>query len=156
MNSLFGWAVGLYNRAVAMINRARSMFSRGGSRGGGGRRGGRRRRAASGGVFDTPTNVLLGEGGQGEYVVPFSKAGAFARNITGGLRGPAAIPRMAGGGAVMPSTANVSITTGPVTQMDGQNFVTTQDMSRAVSSGVQQTLSLLRSDINVRRRVGLA
>ena len=74
----------------------------------------------------------------------------------GGVRGASAIPRMADGGVVMPSTANVSIQTGPVTQMDGQQFITTSDMRHAVQDGIDQTLSMLRSDMQVRRRVGLA
>ena len=56
----------------------------------------------------------------------------------------------------MPSTANVNIQTGPVTQMNGTNFVTTQDMSAAVRAGVQQTLDLIRRDGNVRTQLGLA
>ena len=72
-----------------------------------------------------------------------------------GVRGPAAIPRFAEGGVVMPSSANVSIQTGPVTQMNGTNFVTTQDLSRAVQAGVDQTLALLAGDINVRAGLGL-
>jgi len=87
--------------------------------------------------------------------VPQSKANAFAANWMAGVRGPAAIPRFAEGGVVMPSSANVSIQTGPVTQMNGTNFVTTQDLSRAVQAGVDQTLALLAGDINVRSGLGL-
>ena len=97
--------------------------------------------------------AMIGEGGQPEYVLPSSKVPGFINNYLGGFRGAAAIPRFAQGGYV--GSANVSIQTGPVTQMNGQNFVTTQDMSRAVQSGVNQTLSLLRGDMNIRRQVGL-
>ena len=97
--------------------------------------------------------AMVGEGGQPEYVLPSSKVPGFINNYLGGFRGAAAIPRFAQGGYV--GSANVSIQTGPVTQMNGQNFVTTQDMSRAVQSGVNQTLSLLRGDMNIRRQVGL-
>lgn len=110
---------------------------------------------AEGGMVTGPTLGLVGEAGP-EYIVPAGKAQAFAENILAGVRGPAAIPRFAEGGFVAPSSANVSIQTGPVTQMNGQNFVTTQDMSKAVSAGVQQTLDLLRRDGNVRSQLGLA
>ena len=110
---------------------------------------------AEGGFVTGPTLAYVGEGGSPEYVVPSHKAEAFANNYLSGLRGAAAIPRFAQGGVIMPGNANVSIQTGPVTQMNGQNFVTTQDMSRAVQSGVNQTLSLLRGDMNIRRQVGL-
>jgi hypothetical protein len=57
---------------------------------------------------------------------------------------------------VVPASANVSIQTGPVTQMNGTNFVTTEDLSAAVQAGVNQTLNLLAGDSNVRRSLGLA
>ena len=74
----------------------------------------------------------------------------------GGVRGAAAIPggqRFAEGGFT--GNANVNITTGPVTQMDGQNFVTTGDMTRAVQQGVSQTLELLSGDMQLRRQLGM-
>ena len=111
---------------------------------------------AEGGVVNGPTLAMVGEGGEPEYIVPQSKATRFANNWLAGMRGGAAIPRFAEGGVVTPSTANVSIQTGPVTQMNGTNYVTTQEMSRAVQAGVQQTLNLLRNDIGVRGGLGIA
>ena len=111
---------------------------------------------AEGGVVSGPTLAMVGEGGEPEYIVPQSKAGKFAANWMAGVRGPAAIPRFAEGGMVVPTGANVSIQTGPVTQMDGTNYVTTDDLSAAVQAGVNQTLSLLAGDSSVRRSLGLA
>jgi hypothetical protein len=111
---------------------------------------------AEGGVVSGPTLAMVGEGGEPEYIVPQSKASGFAANWMAGKRGGAAIPRFAEGGVVMPGSAQVSIQTGPVTQMNGTNYVTTQDMSRAVQSGVSQTLAMLRNDRGTRRAVGLA
>ena len=110
---------------------------------------------ADGGVVSGPTLAMVGEGSEPEYIVPQSKASGFASNWMAGQRGAAAIPRFVEGGVVMPSTAQVSIQTGPVTQMDGTNFITTQDMSRAVQAGVQQTLNMMRNDINTRRAIGI-
>ena len=112
-------------------------------------------RFAEGGVVTGPTMALVGEGGEPEYIVPQSKAGKFAANWMAGVRGPAAIPRFADGGMVVPS-ANVSIQTGPVTQMNGANYVTTQDLTRAVQAGVNQTLNLIAGDGGVRRQLGIA
>jgi len=112
-------------------------------------------RFAEGGVVTGPTMALVGEGGEPEYIVPQSKAGAFAANWMAGVRGPSAIPRFAEGGMVVPS-ANVSIQTGPVTQMNGTNYVTTQDLSRAVQAGVNQTLNLIAGDGTIRRQLGIA
>ena len=125
---------------------------------------------AEGGVVTGPTLAMVGEGGEPEYIVPQSKASGFAANWMDGKRGAAAIPGFANGGMVMPrgatsrsaessgmmsSNAQISIQTGPVTQMNGQNYVTTQDLSRAVQSGVQQTISMMRNDRGTRRAVGL-
>jgi phage-related protein len=110
---------------------------------------------AEGGVVSGPTLAMVGEGGEPEYIVPQSKANAFAANWMAGVRGPAAIPRFAEGGMVIPGGASVSIQTGPVTQMDGTNFVTTEDLSAAVQAGVNQTLNLLAGDSSVRRSLGL-
>jgi phage-related protein len=103
---------------------------------------------ADGGVVTKPTLAMVGEGGEPEYIVPQSKAAAFAQNWIGGARGSAAIPSG--------TAPTVSIQTGPVTQMDGTNYVTTQDLGRAVEAGVQQTLALLRNDTNTRRALGIA
>jgi hypothetical protein len=113
-------------------------------------------RFAEGGVVTGPTIAMVGEGGEPEYIVPQSKAGAFAANWMAGVRGAAAIPRFAEGGVVMPASANVNIQTGPVTQMNGTNYVTTPDLSRAVQAGVNQTLSLIAGDGSVRRQLGMA
>jgi phage-related minor tail protein len=103
---------------------------------------------AQGGMVTGPTLGLVGEAGP-EYIVPARKAQGFAQNIMNGVRGPGAIPRFAEGGFVAPS-ASVNIQTGPVTQMDGQNFVTITEMSAAVQAGVEQTLELIRLDGTIR------
>lgn len=113
-------------------------------------------RFAEGGVVSGPTIAMVGEGGEPEYIVPQSKAAGFAANWMAGKRGASAIPRFAEGGVVVPSSASVSIQTGPVTQMNGTNYVTTQDLSRAVQAGVNQTLSLIAGDGSVRRQLGMA
>ena len=111
---------------------------------------------AEGGVVNGPTLAMVGEGGEPEYIIPASKMGKASAAYLSGVRGPGVIPRFAEGGFVAPANANVSIQTGPVTQMNGQNFVTTQDMTKAVRAGVQQTLDILRRDGTVRSQLGLA
>lgn len=110
---------------------------------------------AKGGMVTGPTLGLIGEGGEPEYIIPQSKAAGFAANYLSGQRGAGAIPAFADGGYVAPSSASVSIQTGPVTQMDGTNYVTTQDLGRAVQAGVNQTLDLIRRDGNTRAALGL-
>lgn len=106
---------------------------------------------AAGGVVSSPQLIYAGEAGS-EYVVPARKAAQFSKNYLSGLRGSAAIPRFAEGGYVSP---NVNITTGAVTQMNGTNFITTNDLASAVQSGIDQTLTLLQSDLRTRRSLGM-
>jgi hypothetical protein len=124
---------------------------------------------AKGGYVSRPTNAMIGEGGESEYVVPASKAASFANNYLSGMRGNAAVQSKtassaasylappssssSGGGGKAPA---ISIQTGPVTQMNGANYVTTQDMARAVQSGVRQTFNMLRNDSSARRVVGMS
>ena len=111
---------------------------------------------AEGGVVNGPTLAMVGEGGESEYIIPASKMGKASAAYLSGVRGPGVIPRFAEGGYVAPANASVNIQTGPVTQMNGQNFVTTQDLTAAVQAGVNQTLNLLAGDSRVRRSLGLA
>jgi TP901 family phage tail tape measure protein len=74
---------------------------------------------ANGGMVNGAQLAIVGEAGP-EYIVPAGKAQGFAQNILAGVRGPAAIPAYAEGGYVGP----VNITTGPVMQQDGTNYVT--------------------------------
>ena len=108
---------------------------------------------AAGGVVSSPELIYAGEAGS-EYIVPARKAGAFSRNYLAGMRGSAAIPRFADGGYIL--RPNVNITTGAVTQMDGTNFITTNDLTTAVQSGIDQTLNILQSDLRARRSLGLS
>ena len=149
--------------AQERLNRARRKKSKGGGGGGGATQqaeGGYNRGSfkafARGGVVKGPTLGLIGEGGEPEYIIPQSKAAGFAANFMAGKRGAGAIPGFAEGGMAVPSTANVSIQTGPVTQMDGANYVTTQELGRAVQAGVTQTLDILRRDGSTRAALGLS
>lgn len=74
---------------------------------------------AQGGMVNGAQLAVVGEAGP-EYIVPAGKAQGFAQNILAGVRGPGAIPAYAEGGYVGP----VNITTGPVMQQGGTNYVT--------------------------------
>ena len=101
--------------------------------------------------MSSPQLIYAGEAGS-EYVIPARKAAQFSKNYLAGYRGSSAVPRFAEGGYVSP---NVNITTGAVTQMDGTNFITTNDLTSAVQSGIDQTLTMLQSDLRTRRSLGL-
>ena len=122
---------------------------------------------AQGGVVNGPTLAMVGEGGEREYIIPESKMARASANYMSGARGGAVIPAFANGGVVGSSRASqsrnstttikpqISIQTGPVMQMNGTNYVTMQDLGRAVQTGVRQTLNIIQGDMNMRNQMGL-
>ena len=123
---------------------------------------------AKGGVVNGPTLAMVGEGGEREYIIPESKMGRASANYMAGARGGAVIPAFANGGVVGSSRTlqgrnstttikpQISIQTGPVMQMNGTNYVTMQDLGRAVQTGVRQTLNIIQGDMNMRNQMGLS
>jgi len=101
---------------------------------------------AQGGVVTKPTLALVGDGGEPEYIIPQSKMRATALNY---LQSPG------GGGSVAMQPAQINITTGPVMQADGQNWVTMQDLQRAMRATESATMARLRTYAG-RRAVGVA
>jgi hypothetical protein len=93
---------------------------------------------AEGGVVDRPTLAMVGEGGEREYIIPESKmAGASAAYLAGTR-----------GGAVLGTTtaaAVINVTTGPVLQQDGQQWVTMRDLERAMRATEAGTLARIRT-----------
>jgi hypothetical protein len=94
---------------------------------------------AKGGVVNGPTLAMVGEGGESEYIVPQSKASGFAKNWMAGRRGIGAIPGFAEGGVVNAGSGSggtgnttVQVTTGPVLQQEGKNYVTVRDLEGAL------------------------
>lgn len=138
------------NRILAKLAALKAKQSSGGGNGGGNN--GTPPPMAAGGVVSSPQLIYAGEAGS-EYIVPARKAAQFSKNYLSGLRGSAAIPRFAEGGYI--TRPNVNITTGAVTQMDGTNFITTNDLASAVQSGINQTLNLIGTDLKTRRALGL-
>jgi tape measure domain-containing protein len=94
---------------------------------------------AEGGVVNRPTLALIGEGNEREYVVPESKAPAFASNWMAGQRGNQALSN--GGGSV----PQINITTGPVMEFDGEKYVKLEDMERAMRATAEGVIGRLRT-----------
>ena len=93
---------------------------------------------AKGGVVrGGATLAMVGEKEE-EYIIPKSKMSESAMNWLSGKRGEAVIPAFASGGVVNSgggySSANVNINTGPVMQMEGQNYVTVSDLENALQT----------------------
>jgi hypothetical protein len=98
---------------------------------------------AKGGYVGQGTLAVVGEAGP-EYIVPERKAAAFAMNYLNGARGGAAIPAFASGGFVG-GNAQINVTTGPVLQQGGQQYVTMADLERAMRKTADGVYSSLRT-----------
>lgn len=98
---------------------------------------------AVGGVVDRPTVAMVGEGGEREYIIPESKmAAASARYLTG-ARGAAVVP--GGNGGISIGNPQINVTTGPVLQQNGQQYVTMQDLERAMRMTAEGVIGRLRT-----------
>ena len=101
-------------------------------------------RFAKGGVVNGPTLAMVGEGGESEYIIPASKMAAASANYLNGARGGAVIPAFANGGFVG-GNAQINVTTGPVLQQGGQQYVTMADLERAMRKTADGVYSSLRT-----------
>ena len=123
--------------------------------------------AASGGYVSGPTRALVGEGGQGEYVIPESKMRESMARYSRGARGSAVIPgsndsgtSSGGGGVAVAAPIDVRFS---VERINNVDYVTAEEfqagMKQAAAQGAQRgqqlTLSRLQQSPATRRRVGL-
>ncbi len=99
---------------------------------------------AKGGVVSGPTLAMVGEGGEPEYIIPASKMGRASMNYLNGARGGAVIPAYAAGGFVGGS-AQINVTTGPVMQQNGQQYVTIADLEKAMRKTADGVYASLRT-----------
>ena len=89
---------------------------------------------AEGGVVNRPTLAVVGEGGEREYIIPESKMARASAAFLGGARGSQVM-----------GPASISITTGPVLQQQGQQWVTMADLERAMRATEASTLGRIRT-----------
>lgn len=88
---------------------------------------------AEGGMVTKPTLAVVGDGGEPEYMVPKSKAPAFAQNWLNATQSSGQ------------SDIQVNITTGPVLVQDGQEWVTIKDLNEAVRKTAETIYASLRT-----------
>ena len=125
---------------------------------------------AQGAVVTGPTLAVVGEGGEPEYIIPASKMQTASQNYLGGARGGAVIPAFADGGFVGSARSGaaasspairdsgnptINITTGPVVQFGGEQYVTVGDMQAAMQATARGVLGSLRNP-TTRISLGLA
>lgn len=123
--------------------------------------------AAEGGYFGSPTNALIGEGGEPEYVIPESKMRESMARYSRGARGGSVIPEAGGsgtsgegGGTAVAAPIDVRYT---VERINSVDYVTAdqfqagmrQAASQGAKQGEQQTLKRLQMSSSTRKRIGM-
>ena len=114
---------------------------------------------AKGGYVGQGTLAVVGEAGP-EYIIPASKMAAASANYLNGARGGAVIPAFANGGFVGATrsgaaasspairgggNAQINVTTGPVIQQGGQQYVSMADLERAMRATADGIYASLRT-----------
>lgn len=96
---------------------------------------------ATGGVVNQPTLAMVGEAGQ-EYIIPESKMASASARYLAGARGGAVLGSQ---GGINIGSPQISVTTGPVLQQDGQQYVTVADLERAMRQTAEGVIGRLRT-----------
>ena len=99
---------------------------------------------AKGGYVGQGTLAVVGEAGP-EYIIPEGKMAAASANYLNGARGGAVIPAFANGGFVGGGNAQINVTTGPVLQQGGQQYVTMADLEKAMRKTADGVYASLRT-----------
>lgn len=124
---------------------------------------------AKGGLVNRPTLAMVGEGGEPEYIIPSSKMAQAAQNYLQGMRGESILSARPGGGmgssgagsvvAIGGGATSVNITTGPIQQVGGEQYVTLADLQKAVTMTAKQVQDQIMRDLaqpSTRQRLGMA
>ena len=110
---------------------------------------------AEGGFVTGPTNALIGEAGQSEYVIPASKMSSAMARYSAGARGESVLSGNAPAQRA-PQALDINYN---VTDINGMRFVTEEQFTRgmrdAAKMGQAMTFSTLRSSPSVRRKLGV-
>jgi tape measure domain-containing protein len=122
---------------------------------------------AEGGYVSGPTNALVGEGGEPEYVIPESKMRESMARYSRGARGSSVIPDSGvsgtsgeGGGVAVAAPIDVRYT---VERINSVDYVTADQFQRGLqqaaaqgaTQGEQRALTTLRQNTSQRKRIGL-
>jgi hypothetical protein len=126
---------------------------------------------AEGGYVTRPTNALIGEAGESEYVIPSSKMNSAMQRYSSGVRGEAVTAGAVAAGSTTNANyssqqnmyygggaASVNITTGPVIRMGNNDYVSMSDlqrgMSTAANAGQANMMRSMRRSYGARRSMG--
>ena len=122
---------------------------------------------ASGGYVSGPTRALVGEGGQGEYIIPENRMRESMARYSRGARGSSVIPETGasgtsgeGGGTAVAAPIDVRFN---VERINNVDYVTAEQfqvgLQRAAQQGAvegeRRAMGSLRNSAAVRRRIGV-
>ena len=122
---------------------------------------------AQGGYVSSPTTALVGEGGQGEYVIPENKMRESIARYSRGARGSAVVPETGssgtsgeGGGTAVAAPIDVRFN---VERINNVDYVTAEQFQVGLQQAAQQgaaegerrAMGSLRNSAAVRRRIGV-
>ena len=120
---------------------------------------------ASGGYVDRPTKALIGEGSEGEYVIPESKLNESLSRYQAGHRGSSVVPGGVGGtGNSAGGSGEVTVNyTGPTLNFNGDEYVPRSAVPQIINSaakagasaGASKTFNELKNSRSQRARLGL-
>ena len=102
-----------------------------------------------GGVVNSPTLGMVGEGGEPEYIIPASKMDGAMSRYSAGARGGAVIPGGSheAGTVAGASGSTVVEYTGPVLNFNGDDYVPKDAVPRIISTAAQQGASMGQSKV---------
>lgn len=121
---------------------------------------------AEGGFVTRPTNALIGEAGEAEYVIPASKMRGAMERYAAGARGDSVISGAGGGSTAKTATGGGPLVVEVRAQMERINsvdYVTAEQFQAGIqqaaqqgaAQGEQRTLRRLQHSPATRRRVGV-
>ena len=100
---------------------------------------------AEGGYVTGPTQAVVGEGGEPEYVIPESRMQQAMSRYAAGQRGDSVVPKSA--------TVNVNYS-GSTVNMGGEDYIKRSDVPGLLNQAVGSTLKTLRNSSNSRLYAG--
>ena len=153
--SSFGGGGAVNDIQFTSMNAAQGAFSRSGGF----------KAFQSGGVVNSPTLGMIGEGGESEYVIPASKMSGAMSRYSAGARGGAVIPGGSGdSGTVAGSSGNTVVEyTGPTLNFNGDEYVPKSAVPEIIGAaakqgamaGKAQTFNALKNSRSQRASLGL-
>ena len=120
---------------------------------------------AEGGYVTSPTPALVGEGGEGETIIPDSKMSEAMRRYSNGARGESVVPGKSGEGYAGGGSSGSTIVNynGPTLNFNGDDYVPASAVpgiideaaKRGAKAGEQRTFTTLRNSRSQRSRIGI-